>query len=394
MTAARSAYARAVSAWAEHLRCGGTTPWSVWRSRSHSDDVALLDPTPDALHLELVRRLNERGAPDGGLADVVLAASAPGRGMVDVPLPWSGDGAPRFGPPPVDPADLPADELVRMAVGVLVTLLPGVPVAEAATPPARWPLPGRRRFAVHGTPGTAEALRDAAVALGAVESGWRPVHLVVALPVEAMMAELWAARTREGDILRWETFWRKTIAAGGLPAALDAAGTATRWGAAGRDVHVVVAEDAPEAVRLGIEVLGLRAEGVAVPAAMSPDPHAIDLLRQLNRILPLTVGADLVVPLGRVLLERVLPGSGEGVPTPAPPDTALTWAGRQGRTAAGRLRSAGRHAGYAVHGDPDALAHSAGGSGALDDDRTLGLALTACLRAWQLQGGRPGMARA
>ena len=108
-------------------------------------------------------------------------------------------------------------ELVRLAVGVLARLLPGVPLPPAAPTRPRWPLPWRRRFRLHGSPGTVAAVRQALLAQGLVESDWRPTHVVIARPIEVMMAEHWAASVQAGGILRWSTLWRRTQAAGRLP---------------------------------------------------------------------------------------------------------------------------------------------------------------------------------
>ncbi len=92
-----TSYDDAVSGWAEHLRSGGTTTWAAWLD-GHDQPVPSpaepRRPLPDAVHLELVRRLNmAAGRPVDALADRVLATASPGRGLVDVPLPWPTGGA-------------------------------------------------------------------------------------------------------------------------------------------------------------------------------------------------------------------------------------------------------------------------------------------------------------
>ena len=74
------------------------------------------------------------------LVEAVLAASAPGRGQPDLERVGLHDGS-RFGPPPVDPADVAVEELVRMAVGVLADRAlasPAPPVVEPRRPPVPW----------------------------------------------------------------------------------------------------------------------------------------------------------------------------------------------------------------------------------------------------------------
>ena len=184
-----ASYDETVAGWAAHLRSGGTTTWSAWLDRDPAPESATPPrPLPDAVHLELVRRLNEAaGGPVEALADRVLATGSPGRGLVDVPLSWP-EGNRDYGSPATDPALLPAEELIRLAVGVLAHLLPGVPVPREEDPSPGWPVPWRRRFLLHGSPGTAAAVRHGLLRQGLVETDWRPTHVVLARPVEVMMA--------------------------------------------------------------------------------------------------------------------------------------------------------------------------------------------------------------
>ncbi len=384
-----SAYAQAVSSWAAHLRSGGTTPWSAWTSpdRDAVEDehhLTVLDPLPDAIHLELVRRINLAAGPDatglGGLADRVLATASPGRGLLDVPLPWPG--APhRFGTPARDPGALPEDELVRLAVGVLAHLLPDV----SPSPPrerTRWPLPWRRRFMLHGSPATVAAVRRSLLAQGLVETTWRTTHVVIARPVEVMMAEHWAETVRDGGILKWSATWRRAEAAGRLPGPIDITAIAERLQGRRREaLHVVVAREAGTAAALAAEVLHAR------PPALhgTGDAALSDLLRRLNRLTALTRGPARVRDLSRTLVTLL----GESVTDsgaadqPVVPPSSLPWARAVAAASAEQLRDAG----YAVHGAPDALAptdHRL--SGIVDRERTLELAVTACLRVWP-QGG-------
>ena len=87
------------------------------------------------------------GLPSPELAERVLGASAPGRGRPDLGLvgvlPESA-----FGPPPVDPADLPADELVRVATALIAE-----DVVAAGDPlEPRTPRLLRRRYRIAGRP--------------------------------------------------------------------------------------------------------------------------------------------------------------------------------------------------------------------------------------------------
>lgn len=71
---------------------------------------------PGAHQIELVRRVNLTGSAGPTLTNRVLAASLPGRGTRELALAGT-KGDPDFGPRPVDPADLPADELIRVEPG-------------------------------------------------------------------------------------------------------------------------------------------------------------------------------------------------------------------------------------------------------------------------------------
>ena len=381
-----ASYEQAVTAWAAHLRAGGTTAWSAWRDTAadQPEGANELHPLPDAVHLELVRRIN-LAAPDApdhrGLADRVLATAAPGRGLVDVPLPWP-DAPRRFGTPAMDPGGLPEEELIRLAVGVLAHLLPDVPRSMPQPLPAPWPIPWRRRFRLHGSPGTAAGIRKDLLAQGLIETDWRPTHIVIARPVQVMMAEWWAASVRDGGILKWSTAWRRAEAAGRLPRSTDVTGIADRLTARGSNhVHVVVASGAEEAAVLAAGILGARPGEVQE----SGDAAASDLLRRLNRLTALTHGPGRIPELARTLAatldEAATPA--HPVTTIAPPPASMDWAHEQAASTAEAIRDAG----YAVHGELDALTptdHRLPGT--VDRGRTLELAITACLRSWHLRG--------
>lgn len=448
---ASPSYAQAVSAYAAHLRAGGTEPWSVWLEAaepqlSSGGAVPPGQPLPDATHLELVRRLNlAAGAPTGpsgrpaggrtgglaGLADRVFATPSPGRGLLDVPVPWR-DAPSRFGTPGVEPDQVPTEELVRLAVGVLAHALPSLPPGPTAHPPAAWPMPWRRRFRLHGSPVTSAAVRENLLAQGLVESDWRPTHVVIARPVEVMMAEHWVARAHDGGILKWSTLWRRAEAAGRLPSQIDVAAVARGLaGRRGEPVHVVVARDPTDAVALVSQALaspslapgslapGSLALGSLAPrsltlgslarrsvgqrrrggASLAPstvpdvDCALADLLRRLNRLTALTHEparvSELAEKVAALVEDRsternaglMAPPVSTRVTPPVTPPRSLPWA--RSVAAAGSEELLG--AGYPVHGDPSALAPTERqGSGTVDRDRTLELALTACLRTWHL----------
>jgi hypothetical protein len=381
-------YAHAVSAWAAHLRSGGTTPWANWRPAPDAlDHVTVLEPVPDAIHLELVRLLN-LAAPDPGaltgLADRVLATASPGRGLLDVPLPWPAEPR-RFGTPAIDPTRLPREQLVRLAVGVLARLLAELPTPPAGPMRPPLPLPWRRRFRLHGPPATVAAVRRMLLAQGYVETDWRPTHVVIARPVEVMMAEHWASTVRAGGTLKWATAWHRAEGVGRLPGPIDVAAIADRLRDRPREpLHVVVARDADRAAALTARVL--RARHVTLPPA--GDQAISDLLRRLNRLVGLTRGPGHIRDAARTLA-AVLERDDDPSRTTTGPSTtgaalltplaSLAWA----RQVAASTAEALREAGYPVHGDPVDLAptdHTQPGT--IDRQHTLELALTALLRTW------------
>ena len=157
-----SGYDDAVASWYAELRAGRPITWSA-----HLAGGGRAPGTPvrvGAAHLEVVRRLAERLGDSAGfpeLADRVVSTAAFGRGRVDIPLPLPGGPVP--GPPPMDPEQIPAGELLRVAVPVLAEMLefgpvgPVTPVAPTRRP-RRW---GAPRVVVHGNPGIAVPLRAA-----------------------------------------------------------------------------------------------------------------------------------------------------------------------------------------------------------------------------------------
>ncbi len=314
----------------------------------------------------------------------MLATASPGRGLVDVPLSWPG-GARGYGSPATDPARLAEEELIRLAVGVLVHLLPGVPAPREEDTTSGWPLPWRRRFLLHGSPGTAAAVRRGLLRQGLLETDWRPTHVVLARPVDVMMAEQWAARTLRGGSLKWTTLWRRRVAAGHLPPPIDVAAIAHRLAGRRREpVHVVVARDAQEAAETTARLLRARPFTVAGTG----DLARTDLLRRVNRLTAVTAGPDRVRELAARLSAALDEASARGqlAAPDGPPPRA-----RMGARAGGRRRPAtSTRAGYAVHGNPGDLAPSDHRQpGTVDRTRTLELALAACLRTWRLQGGTP-----
>ena len=249
------------SRWADHLRSGGTTPWVPFRDAVLDGPDALPDerrptppPLPGAQQLELLRRLNEHaeqaGRPlPGGLAARVLGAGTTGRGRPDLDL--AGDGRERpFGARPVDPALLPAEELLRVAVGLAADDLVGLARrAPGVAAPPRWPrrLPLRHRYRVVGDPGLAGPVREELARRHRPVGGRDARVLVLGASVERMLVHLWLHRAVTEGAPDWPSWLRSRVERGPVtPARLDLAAAAETW--AGREgphrVHVVLDPDA------------------------------------------------------------------------------------------------------------------------------------------------------
>jgi hypothetical protein len=251
-------------------------------------------PLPDAAHLELVRRLAQRGGPFFDVAaDRALRRSGPGRGPVHLTLVWPDSDRSAAGPgaPPVDPAALPAEELIRAGTGLLADLVLSVPAAAASQAPPRPPRrrPWRPAFHLAGAPVTTAGLRAALAAAGHHEGGRRPRVLLVAEPLDVALAQVWSTRVQRGAPVRWATFAARWAHRDQLPPSADLAAIARFWaGRLGAErVHVLTP---PAALRSAADVLGTDAPQ-AVPAADPRElsPAAVDLLRRLNGVLNVRV---------------------------------------------------------------------------------------------------------
>lgn len=388
-------YREAARSWTEHLRAGGTTPWAGWSAGHHEATVPDGWTVPGAAQLELVRRLATRGRLHGDaftrVADVVLGRSGPGRGLAQQPLSWPATpGSRRFGAPPVDPADVPEEELVRLGVGALTDLLlaaDGEATSPATTSLRRWPLTRTPAFVVTGAPVTTSAVRRALGAAGHAEGGRSPRVLLVAAPLDESLAQVWSARVQRGAPVRWPGFVQRWSGRRDLPPAADLPTLARQWShrVGPGSVHVVVSPGDPDTVaRTAAGILG-----VGLSPARRPDardlvprwrdlsPEAVDVVRRVNTVLG--VRAD--VPRREAVL-RGLVGGLVGAALPVAPLTVpepfQDWA----RERAARLVEDLRAGGYPVHGRLDRLVPRFEGRPThprLED--VLDLVLDACLRS-------------
>ena len=126
-----------------------------------------------------------------------------------------------YGPRPVDPVTLPADELVRVATSVLAedVVRTGLPRESRGLP-----RPWARHHRVAGDPVLATAARGA---LGPRRLG-RGRMVVIGAPLDQMLADVWTRRCFErgsGAWLEWLRFWQQR---GQLPPRVDLPAVAER----------------------------------------------------------------------------------------------------------------------------------------------------------------------
>lgn len=322
--------------WVAHLRSGGTTPWRDWSGDGDPHGRIL----PGAQQLELLRRLNVAGAVSAELATRVLEASAPGRGRPDLEL--EGAVPPlAFGPRPVDPLDLPDDELLRVASGLLAEDVHAAGLPEPHRPArSRWWRRGRYRLV--GDVVLTGPIRADLVRHGRPPGGRGATVLVLGTDLGTMYTHAWTARSLSVGAPSWREWLDPQVKRGTVPARIDLAEVARTWSdRVGKD-RVRIVLDPAEVPRL----VGTR-RPAATAAPLSAD--ATDLARRVGQSLGL-----LAVPAERrALLRETLRPRLAALPGPAlvlPPEHVARVHKR-----ATHLRDALLRAGYAVHGDPDSL---------------------------------------
>lgn len=334
--------------WVEHLWAGGTTPWTAWLDRHGPAGALPRGALPGAQQLELLRRLNAAGRPSAALAERVLAAGGTGRGRLDLDLVGDGPGR-EHGAPPVDPSDLPEEDLLRIAVGLVADdvvsgdrAFPGRPAS--GTP--RLGLPGRRRHRIAGDPWLAAHVRREAARRRRRLGGRPDLVLVIGTGLERMLADVWCARFAGPGAPPWDAWLGGWVERGGLPPRADPAALAEEWSRRQDPHRVHVVLDPAELPRL------LRARRLAPPPD-APGAGAAELSRRVAAVL----GVMVEPPERRRLVgDRLLPRlAALDVPgashAPAVPAWAEPWLERR----AGAVRDALRAGGYRVHGDPGTL---------------------------------------
>lgn len=374
------------TAWVAHLRSGGTTPWAEWTGTT---DGAAPRVLPGAQQLELLRRLNLAGPVPATLAERVLMASAAGRGRPDLELVGSRPPS-DFGPPPVDPADLPAEELLRVAALLLAEdLAADGAAADAAADDLRRLAavavqrlrrrgallrPWRTGYRLVGDPWRADVLRRDLVARGRPPGGRGALVLVVADDLATMLADLWTDRCFSTGVAvpAWGSWLDSLAGARRVARGADPAAVAARWaqGVGAPRVRVVL-DDVALAELLGVDAVAPRPQ---LPA------HAVELARLVSGALGLLVTPEPGRRLMReVLLPRLLQQAARtgGPPLGVPPEHHR-WVHRRSL----RLRDAVRAGDYPVLGQvedlvsrPRALAARAPAPAAVADERVLALAV-------------------
>jgi hypothetical protein len=316
--------------WVAHLREGGTTPWPAWTG----DGVPTARVLPGAQQLELLRTLNLAGGAPDGLADRVLTAAAPGRGKPDLAL--IGVASSPYGPRPVDPTLLPADELIRVATSVLAedVVALGVP-----TPARRLHRSWHRGYRLAGDPLETASVRDHLTGRGRPPGGAGARTLVLGGPLDQMLADVWSRRCFErgsGGWLEWLRFWQQRD---DLPPRIDLPSVAERHLA--RHEHVRVVLDRSRLPGL----LGVR----RLPPPARPGADAAELARRIATVVGLLVPPE---ERAALMTETLLPRMPvTDTPPVALPDEHRAWV----RAAAERMARQLSRARYPVVGDPAVL---------------------------------------
>ncbi|MFS3127573.1 hypothetical protein ACLM5J_04130 [Nocardioides sp. Bht2] len=297
-------------AWVAHLRAGGTTPWHEFTGDAASQGPWL----PGAIQLELARRVNLAGDPQPDVVERVLAASAPGRGLPDLELIGADNGS-AFGPRPVDPAQVPLKELIRLGTGVLAEELAQRDPAPVST--------RRRRRARHHVEGDPLLVHRAVGGLREPRSeGGRLT--VVGTSLETMLYDVWAMRSLTGAVPAWGRWVRRFAETNRLPVGIDLPTLARRWSRQFGREHVVISVEEPTS---------------------SPAPEAVEAVRHVVTALRVLVPADQMHRLREGLLNPwalAQPGEALGVRAIQRP-----WLERNAGLMADRIVAAG----YPVHGD-------------------------------------------
>ncbi len=320
--------------WHAHLRDGGTTPWDAWAGTAEAAGRVL----PGAQQLELLRRLNAAsGGVDAVLAERVLTATAAGRGPVDLPL----LGTPAtWGPRPVDPAALPARQLLRVATTILAE-----DVAEHAPAPQSRPAgPVRVRKGLRDHVLLGDPLAVADAASRASGPAWFPATtfavsrraVVFAGPFDRLLAHTWTYRCFDDGVARWGDWLDFWSGRDQPPPRLDLAAAARSAGVCPRQVRVLTDSSA--------------ACAWAGAPLQVPGADVADLARRIAGVLRILLPRDRAAAVMATWLMPRMPRT--ATPPVAVGDRHREWVERLAADAALEIRRAG----YSVVGDLGDLA--------------------------------------
>lgn len=283
--------------WRAHLLAGGVTPWREFTGPAAAPAAEFF---PGAAQLELARRFNEVGSrPD--VVRRILETGGPGRGRQELPLPDAGLER-SWGPAPVDPQDVPVEELIRSGLGVLVESL------GALRLPPPTPAPRERwfdRFRGHG------------------------VLALPLAPLDQLLYDAWVARVRQGPVMKWSEWTAKLARIDRVPHELRFEQRATQWLATGfrRRVELSPPDPTPRV-----------------------HPAATELVRRLHPLLAGLVPAAQRRELSATVLAPWL-GAHAGGRELVLPRAVRPWA----LELADRIAADVRRAGYPVRGDVTVL---------------------------------------
>lgn len=322
--------------WAAHLRGGGTTPWHAWGGDAEPAAGSL----PGAQQLELLRCLNDLARPDPHLVERVLATDPPRRARPSLPL-AGGPVAPPYGPRPVDPATVTAEELVELVAVLLADDLAG---RRPPAPPSGRHRPWAVRYHLHGDPELARVVRRHLAGHGRPPATHGGRAIVLGTDVGQMLLDLWTSRALGSGAVAWPKWWRRRAADDRLPGPTDLvrAVEAALATPGLRGLHLVT--DPTVAPRL----VGLRRP---LPASEPLAAAAVDLGRRVSRALRPVVDPEtrrgLVSEVLRPRLATV-----PGAPLAVPPEHRA-WVEDQATALLARLQPYADR--YPVHGHLDAL---------------------------------------
>lgn len=318
--------------WIEHLTAGGTTPWRDW----HGEAAPRSRLIPGAQHLEVVRRLNLTEPASSHLAEIVLHTSGPGRGQQDLDLAGIGDRG--FGALPIDPSDVPAGELLRVASGALADLT--LTTRPRIRPEVRRPRRRRTHYRLTGDPLLAAAFRRQLRGQGRPQGGRHPQVVVLLSDYGTYLADVWAARARRGNGPPWQQWIGRFAGKEGLPQRTDILVQAARWAdRVGRSrVHLAFA--AADVARI------TGAAQLRSPRRLSH--AALEVVRHTSTGLRLVVDEERRTELvSRTLVPWLRDADDDALPGPVLPRRHHGWLARE----AARIRDGLAAAGYPVPGE-------------------------------------------